>query len=457
MSYRLDDTIIAVASPRGGAARGILRISGPGVHACVAAVFQPAGAIDPASVQRPTAFSGSLLLGDQRPCLPCELFLWPTRRSFTGAPAAEIHTLGSPPLLDIALAAFASAGARPAEPGEFTLRAFLNGRVDLTQAEAVLGVVDAGNSAEFDAALSQLAGGLATPLGRLRDRLLDLLAHLEAGFDFADEDLPLIDARELREHLAAASRIVADLVRRMDSRHAVADLVRVVLVGWPNTGKSSLFNALAGRAGALVCSSPATTRDYLTAEIELSGLRFLLIDTAGIEIEPSGADAAIRRAAQAASQQQSRTADLEVFCLDSTRPQNAWERSQLAAALPRRLVVLTKIDLGRKTDFAATAIRTSSVTGEGLDALREQLRESVLTARVSTGEVVAATAVRCRDSLRRAADSLRRARRIAVTGSGEELVAAELRAALEQLGLVVGAVCTDDILDRVFSRFCIGK
>ena len=125
--------------------------------------------------------------------------------------------------------------------------------------------------------------------------------------------------------------------------------------------------------------------------------------------------------------------------------------------MPRRLVVLTKIDLGRKTDFAATAIRTSSVTGEGLDSLREQLRESVLTARVSTGEVIAATAVRCRDSLRRAADSLRRARRIAVTGSGEELVAAELRAALEQLGLVVGAVCTDDILDRVFSRFCIGK
>src|SRR3990172_2764488 len=192
MSYPLDDTIVAIASPPGGGARGILRLSGPDVRTCLAKVFRADDGRQWPAITRASVTAGSLLLEGPIAPLPCDLYLWPNRRSYTGQPTAEIHTFGSPPLLEAALGALCRSGGRLAEPGEFTLRAFLSGRLDLTRAEAVLGAVDAADSAQFDVALAQLAGGLADPLYRLREDLLDLLAHLEAGFDFAGEDLPFI-------------------------------------------------------------------------------------------------------------------------------------------------------------------------------------------------------------------------------------------------------------------------
>ena len=480
MPYPLDDTIVAVASPPGGAARGILRLSGPDVSACVEQVFQPDEPVVLSEMTMATVIRGALRLDEGAPPLPCDLYFWPTGRSYTGQPAAEFHTFGCPPLLEAGVERLCEAGARLAEPGEFTLRAFLSGRLDLTQAEAVLGVVDAADGRQLDVALEQLAGGLAGPLDRLRDELVDLLAHLEAGFDFADEDLPFITPDQLDRQLAAAAETIAKLARQMGSRREAAELVRVVLVGWPNTGKSSLFNALAGKTGALVSGEPGTTRDYLTSELDLDGAKCLLVDTAGIEPAPAGPDEDLRRAVQAASDKQSRAADLRILCLDSTRPLNPWERDQLASDDVSRLVVLTKIDLivGKKgtgpicakpgTDRRLVAGRsgkldlspfspTSSLTGEGIDALRGRLREAVLTVGAAGGETVGATAVRCRESLRRGAQALQRARQTAGSGLGEELVASEIRVALEELGKVAGAVYTNDILDRVFSRFCIGK
>ncbi len=461
--YPLDDTIVALASPRGGAARGVLRLSGPEVRACVAQVFRPDEPVVLSEITLPTVIPGSLQLDEGIPPLPGDLYFWPTGRSYTGQPAAELHTFGCPPLLEAAVERLCEAGARLAEPGEFTLRAFLSGRLDLTQAEAVLGVVDAADGRQFDVALEQLAGGLGGPLDGLRDDLIELLAHLEAGFDFADEDLPFLTPDQLDRQLAAAAETVAGLARQMRSRREAAELVRVVLVGWPNTGKSSLFNALAGRTGALVSGEPGTTRDYLTIELDLDGAKCLLVDTAGIEPAPKGRDEDLRQAVQAASDKQSRAADLRILCLDSTRPLNSWEREKLAVDDANRLLVLTKIDLVEKGDGRGSspvplfATPTSSLTGEGIDALRDRLQDAVLTVGAAGGDVVAATAVRCRESLRLAAQGLERARQIAQSGLGEELVASEIRVALEKLGKVVGAVYTDDILDRVFSRFCIGK
>jgi tRNA modification GTPase len=369
---------------------------------------------------------------------------------------AEFHTLGSPPLLDAALRAVCGCGARLAEPGEFTLRAFLCGRLDLTQAEAVLGVIDAAGPEEFQAALLQLAGGLAVPLRRLREMLLDLLAHLEAGFDFADEDLPFITAGELRGKLAEAAAATAAIARQMESRTETTGLVRAVLTGWPNVGKSSLFNALAGQSQAIVSHHPGTTRDYLTAECELGGgVRCLLVDTAGVEPVVEGPAAEVRRSAQAAAQRQSQAAQVRLLCLDSTRTLNDWERAELASPVRSRLVVLTKADAPQRTDCPPPALATSALSGEGIAALREQLRGQVLAAGGEAGEVVAGTAARCRESLRLAAECLARAGE--VLSQGQELVAAELRLALDELGKAAGAVYTDDLLDRIFSRFCIGK
>ena len=456
MLYPLDDTIVAIASAVGGAARGILRTSGPDVPGCLLGIFQAEEPIDWPAMGVPTVVPGSLRLDAPGASLPGELYVWPTSRSFTGQPVAEFHTLGSPPLLDAALRAVCGCGARLAEPGEFTLRAFLCGRLDLTQAEAVLGVIDAAGPAEFQAALAQLAGGLAVPLRRLRDVLLDLLAHLEAGFDFADEDLPLITAGDLRRKLAEAADATATLARQMESRTESTGLVRVVLTGWPNVGKSSLFNALAGRSQALVSPHPGTTRDYLTAECDLGGgVRCLLVDTAGVEPVVEGSAAEVRRSAQAASQRQSQAAQVRVLCLDSTRSPNDWERAELASPGRSRLVVLTKADAPQPTDCPRAALATSALSGEGIATLREQLRRQILEAGGEAGEVVAGTAARCRESLRLAAECLVRAGE--VLAQGQELVAVELRLALDEIGKAAGTVYTDDLLDRIFSRFCIGK
>lgn len=279
---QLEDTIVAVASPPGGAARGIVRMSGPSVTAYLETVFQAEGPENPTDTGHPTAITGTLHLDTLASPLPCELYLWPDRRSYTGEPVAEFHTLGSPPLLELLVNQLCVAGARLAQPGEFTLRAFLSRRIDLTQAEAVLGVIDAHDQQQLDVALEQLAGGLARPLHTLRDALLDLLSHLEAGFDFADEDLSFITPEELARQLNNAAEITDNLAKQIRSRATTGLLPHVALVGWPNTGKSSLFNALAAQAKAITSHHAGTTRDYLTAKLNLDGVHCCLVDTAGI-------------------------------------------------------------------------------------------------------------------------------------------------------------------------------
>jgi len=459
--YPLDDTIAAIASPPGGAARGIVRISGARTLACLQGLFYAENDED-LLPDSPEAVSGSLRLPGLASPLPCDLYLWPDGRSYTGQLLAEIHTLGSPPLLETALSAICTRGARMAEPGEFTLRAFLAGRIDLTQAEAVLGVVDAADPRQLDVALTQLAGGLARPLCRLRDNLLELLAHLEAGLDFADEDLPFITPEQLEGQLGEARRLVAKLVEQMTSRSEGSHLIRAVLIGRPNAGKSSLFNALARNTGAIVSEHPRTTRDYLTAELDLEGVKCQLIDTAGMTTgaeEIAGPDVSHGpdEAARATAQRQTRQAHVQILCLDATDAAGNWQREQLLqAADAGRVIVLTKVDLS-PSESGSPAIRTSAVTGEGIDALRRALRDAALAAGASGAEVVAGTAARCRESLRLAGENLDRAETLVRENLAEELIAAELRLALSELGKVVGAVYTDDVLDRIFSRFCIGK
>ena len=291
--HSLDDTIVAIASPPGGAARGIVRLSGLDIRGCLENCFRldpPTGDCPdfyigkngtvsfPGALTRATVVPGVLWLSDFASPAPCELYLWPSKRSYTGQPVAEVHTLGSPPLLEAVMSAACRGGARPAEPGEFTLRAFLAGRIDLTQAEAVLGVIDAAGNAELEAALTQLAGGLAAPLRRLRDELLELLAHLEAGFDFADEDLPFITRNELLSQLQGASLQVDELVKKLVFRgDSVAPNPRRAGRAAECRQEQSLQRPDRPRqeqgTPAIVSDVPGTTRDYLTAELDLDGVK----------------------------------------------------------------------------------------------------------------------------------------------------------------------------------------
>lgn len=456
MSYRTDDTIVAIATAPGGAARGIVRISGPDTVPCVSQCFV-ADEDTPLSVLRVAAALRGRWRGDSlRSTLPCRLYLWPTSRSYTRQPLAEVHTIGSPPLLEAVVQSLCEAGARPANPGEFTLRAFLAGRLDLPQAEAVLGVIDARADGELKTALTQLAGGLSGPLNRLRTELLDLLAHLEAGLDFVDEDIEFISPEAVLEGLSQARSRIEHVIEQMTMRHAGGEGVRVVLCGAPNTGKSSLLNALAQDAAAIVSAQEGTTRDYVSCRIDIDGIACLLTDTAGADANVEVSSVAAR--AQSMTDLQAGEAQLQLLCLDASRPLSEWERGQLAggAASPR-IVVLTKSDLPQRLEFFGPAVATSSVTGEGLDQLRRAIAEAVATDSQENAGVIASTALRCRESLARATSCLRSAREAVSHQLGEELVAADVRAALDELGTVVGTVYTDDILDRIFSRFCIGK
>lgn len=454
MLYPLDDTIAAIASAPGGAPRGIVRISGPGSGACLQGML-PEGCLDEAG--RAVAVTTELHIPPLAP-LPADVYFWPTARSYTGQPAAEIHTLGSPPLLEHVLETLVAQGARLAEPGEFTMRAFLAGRIDLTQAEAVLGTIDSVGSRQLDAALIQLAGGLAGPLRDLRETLLELLAHLEAGFDFADEDLPFLEADQLTEQLQQVRREVEGLAERMSARRESGDTVRVVLTGPPNAGKSSLFNALADDdAGALVSNLPGTTRDYLCADLVLDGVACRLIDTAGIGEVSATATDDIDLAAQRIAREIAGEADVLVSCRDADEGVEREMPLTPPAGDAVTIDVRTKVDLADPSETLISAVETSVKTGRGIAELEDRIREAVAERRLGEGDVVVGTAVRCRESLRGAAMALDRALALLADDGGEELVAAEMRDALDALGRVVGAVYTDDLLDRIFSRFCVGK
>jgi len=356
-TWQLADTIAALASPPGPAPRGTLRLSGPAALATFRDWFVPhaapprasthppvpapdAGApgndgdshsppdqaCDPAAdpppdhPQAPLPWDartrawrteGSLSLPALFDPLEVALHCWPGRRSYTGEPVVEVHTLGSPVLLNLLLEELFARGVRPARPGEFTLRAFLAGRLDLTQAEAVLGVIDADSPAELHAALQQLAGGVSREFDHLRADLLDLLADLEAGLDFADEEIEFITPTQLADRLEGALRGVVRVAGQARDRQRDSARWRVVLAGPPNAGKSTLFNALAGQAAALVSPEAGTTRDWLARDLDLAGLPVTLVDTAGHE----PAHDEVSRLSQARQAEQVARADLLLWCL----------------------------------------------------------------------------------------------------------------------------------------------
>ena len=458
MAYHLDDTIAAIASASGVAARGIIRLSGPTVPEILERCFQ-ASLLDSLPTPGPRAIAGELSLEGALQ-LPVVVHFWPDKRSYTRQISAEIHTTASPALLRGALETLCASGARLAEPGEFTLRAFLGGRLDLTQAEAVLGVVDARGVQELDTALAQLAGGLTRPLGQLRDSLLDTLAHLEAGLDFAEEDIEFVTRSQIAAALQDARRQICELLARISGRAELGESLRAVLVGAPNVGKSSLFNALTA-GSALVSPVAGTTRDYLTAQLDLGGLSCELVDTAGVQsVSDFGA---IEAAAQQLGAEQHRGAHLQVLCLDATRAIDHREHEILSRAERGGLIVAwTKCDAAearakRQCAEAVIAVDTSAKCKTGLDRLQQVMASRLAACVLPECGVVAGTAARCRASLGSAALALGRADELNACAGGEELLAAELRSALAELGAVVGAVYSDDILDRVFSRFCIGK
>jgi len=356
---------------------------------------------------------------------------------------AEIHTLGCPPLLDLLVAECLKLGARAAQAGEFSLRAFLAGKLDLTRAEAVVAVIEASGQDELKQALSQLAGGVSRPLQQLREDLLNLLADVEASLDFSDEDIRFVKTDDMLHRLTRGLAMVTLVSKQLDQRSLGQRAFRVVLAGRPNAGKSSLFNALAGAAKALVSAEPGTTRDYLVQRLQVDGIAIEVVDTAGLRDRSN----AVEAQAQSLGRSEAERADLVVWCLEAGQTRDAPE----GFAQVEVLTVATKCDLA---EADPEMIATSAVTGQGLAELRRMLAER---ARAHLKPALAPSLSRCRHHVDACLNNLRRAHAEVLDDSPLELVALELRSTLEELGAMVGAVYTDDLLDRIFSRFCIGK
>lgn len=450
-----DDTIAALASAPGPACRGIVRISGRAAGTTLAGwLFErgPTGAnrgpVDLSSARRAQRHPGLLELPELASLLPVDVYFWPDRRSFTGETLAELHLPGSPPLLEAVLTELYRRGVRPAEPGEFTLRAFLAGRIDLMQAEAVLGVIDAASDVELKAALGQLAGGLSLAVSQVRCDLLDLLADLEAGLDFADEAIEFVAHLELIDRLKRARDAIVPLQEQACGRHRTQSCWRVVLAGRPNAGKSTLFNALLQRSAAIVSPERGTTRDYLATEWSLGGLPVILVDTAGEETPADGVSAV----AQDQRRAQMEEADLVLWCVAADDPAVEFDTAD-----ERCLRISTKSDLAPEASLGGVDLRISVVENLGLEDLRSAITERLAGGVPGGRHLLGTTAARTQDSLRGTVEALDRAMAIARSETDQELLAIEIRDALAELGKITGAVYTDDILDRIFSKFCIGK
>ncbi len=451
----LEHPIAALASPPGPAARGIIRLSGAEIVSVLEECFESAAPWRGSCVAG--RWSGRMMLQQTSVRPPCDLWYWPGRRSYTGQPMAEFHLPGASPLLEKVLTDLYGRGARPARPGEFTLRAFLNGKIDLVQAEAVMGVVDAHDDVELRTALEQLAGGISGRLVSLRQDLIELLADLEAGLDFVEEDIEFVTRAAVSARIQESLDFVDQLRNQAQSRMTSSVRPKIVLAGLPNAGKSSLFNALTGKPLALVSSHIGTTRDYLQAELDEHGVSFELIDTAGWEETRPG----IAAAAQSQRADQFQRADLILWCTprDQDEQTRAVDESAFEAACSSKVPLLR---IGTKSDLSADQpgerLLVSASTGAGLDELRRTLEAALSTSSTRQRFWLGMTAARCNESLQRAHEALARAADAARCKSpGDELIAVDLRDALDHLGAIVGAVYTDDLLDRIFSKFCIGK
>ena len=445
----MTDTIFALATAPGRAAVAVLRLSGP---ATGEAIDKLAGGRPPArraALRRLRSAGGAVL--DEA------LVLWlPGPGSYTGEDSAELHLHGGAAVVDAVAEALLDLGLRLAEPGEFTRRAFENGRLDLAQAEAVADLVDAETEGQRLQALAQLDGGLSRRYEAWRAAMLEILALLEAAIDFPDEDLPEDLAARVRPGLEALLRELDDALADAGRGERVREGYRIGIVGAPNAGKSSLLNRLLGRDAAIVTATAGTTRDVIEAPLVLGGFKALLADTAGLRHSTEDIEAEGVRRARAWAE----AADLRLWVVDASAADGVW-REAAGLVRPGDVLAPNKMDRPEGRDGAEArhwaaargldVAETVASTGAGVEALLARLAAKA-TAALSGGEFPASTRARHRARLQEARDSLARA-----MAADVELAAEDVRLAARALGRISGRIDAEEVLGRIFSSFCIGK
>ena len=456
-----EDTIAAVATPAGQAGIGIVRMSGPEARKIAERIFRPRNPVD--SFQSHRLYLGHLIDPASGASIDEVLVSYMAApHTYTREEVVEINSHSGALLLERILKILLREGARLAKPGEFTFRAFMNGRMDLTQAEAIIDLINAQSERGLQLASNQIHGLLRAEIERLRQKALDILAHVEVAIDFPEEEFSLLHREE------TADRVQEDLLDPVsgilsgyEERKLWLEGLKTVIVGRVNAGKSSLLNRLLNEEKAMVTPIPGTTRDIIESTIHMEGLPLRLMDTAGFrkgrgKLEKIG----IHRA-----EQKMEEADLVLLVIDQSRPLHPEDLDLLARVQNKRtVVVLNKIDLPAKVNGKAfetmavgiPRVRISALKGEGIEELRKAIRE-VITAAIDTTDLGVAPSLRHKEALDRASGQFERSVSNLREGLPFEIIAADLQEGLEALGEIVGETTNEEVLDRIFSQFCIGK
>lgn len=459
-----EETIAAIATPVGEGSIAVLRVSGPEALSVVASAFRAKSGTPLSEFRTHTVHVGHLLdeLGNRIDQVLVTVFRAP--HSYTGQDVVEISAHGGMKITRKILDRLMRLGARHAAPGEFTKRAFLNGKMDLTQAEAVLDLIRAKSEKSLELAMRQLSGSLSSELRALKDEMMKVYAHVEAAIDFPDEHLEVESAPELDGKFSALEKRIGNLMAGFKRGSLIREGASVVILGRANTGKSSLFNALLERDRALVSPFPGTTRDPLEEAIEAGGLLVRLTDTAGFS---TTVDHPLDRMGMERSLRALEGAQLALYMVDGSRPLAQEDREvfgRLKEAGRFFLTVINKSDLSMQLDEENLRrlvggddfLKVSAVTRQGLAALEEKMAAALLERPVeSEGEQI--TRLRHKHALENSSASLRRAREALGRRESLEFVAIDLKAALDGLRELIGEIYSEDLLDVIFSEFCIGK
>jgi len=458
--HPLDDTIAAIATPPGQSGIGIVRMSGPEAVSIADGIFRPASSDDSPSTQATfTTRYGHVFDGEEA---LDEVLLTVMRapRTYTTQDVVEINCHGGAVPLRRTLELVLRRGARLADPGEFTKRAFYFGRIDLAQSEAVADVIGAQTEAAHRAAMHHLSGGLSRRIREFRDRLMELAGYVEASIDFGEDDIDFLTREQLRGGIAGLAKDMRTLLASAEAGRALREGVRAAIVGRPNVGKSSLMNALLREDRVIVTPHPGTTRDVVEETVCLGGFPVTLADTAGLR-EPTDE---IEEAGVGLARSWMERADLVLLVIDGSEGLQDKDRRLLEETLPRRLIVVNKADLPQQVgdddlgpQGEAEVVRVSALTGEGLGALEEAVARLTWSGDASLGAQVIVTNVRHKHAIERAAEALESCLGNEAQGVGEEVLAEDLRVALDALGEITGDTTREDVINDIFARFCIGK
>ncbi|MBM4064556.1 MAG: tRNA uridine-5-carboxymethylaminomethyl(34) synthesis GTPase MnmE [Planctomycetes bacterium] len=468
MSHEIQDTIVAVSSPSGRSFQSILKISGTEAIQCMKDFFIPTAHSDLGEIHTYTSTAGNIHIKEEGVHIPAVLYIMKQPYSYTKEDVVEIHTLGSPIIMEMLLSSLLSKGIqvkrniRLSQPGEFTKRAFLHGRIDLAQAEAAMRIIRAQTDAELKVAVAQLTGNVSQQIKRIQDDAVSLCSYIEAAIDFSDQDIELISAKEIMDKLEVIKNGISRLLTQPETGHVSPEGIVAVLYGKPNVGKSSLINALLGKKRTLVSAIPGTTRDVVADILEIGGIHFKLMDTAGMD----DSEEVVLSRAMEKTLFTLKKAQVILLVFDGGFNINEQLRAmKLDDLTGNEIIVINKCDL-LKSSFSTELpaelkkhplVRTSTLTGEGLERLKETLLEGVLGGRVNLSGGAPIFNVRQRDALQRSLQSIQQTMESVRNNESYEFIALDLRTAIDALGEIVGEVTTEDILSKIFSEFCIGK